>query len=327
MWTMSGYELLKQSDSVGLPERGLRFSLLTGRRVGLAVLVILGFITTTVLLFPPRRFYFHEDSDSLQSFFDDDSGGRLQQCPANIPPQAKPPAPVNVWASLSIDETVAISKWLASDERDLNLTRADEAKLNDNLIFLVEAFRPTKAAALAYLDAPSAETLPQRFARVTIHHGAAQEPYIADYLVGPLPISGNTTLSPLTEIYHRDTIPYNARGFIGFPFAEIEPILREILTPLKDVVKVGSSIYSFVSRVYSPTFLTTLEPQDLFGSHVLEAGSSGPFSFDGTFRRAWVTWKMSGPGNWLQPVGFYQYIDCSGNDRSQWKILKVRTTT
>jgi primary-amine oxidase len=51
---------------------------------------------------------------------------------------------------------------------------------------------------------------------------------------------------------------------------------------------------------------------------------SAPFSFDGEFRRLWLIWRRNTPGSYLQVVGFFQYIDISGTDPSQWKTLKVR---
>lgn len=51
----------------------------------------------------------------------------------------------------------------------------------------------------------------------------------------------------------------------------------------------------------------------------------GPFSYDGEFRRLWVTWRHNTAGSYLQPVGFYQYVDMCGTDPSQWKVLKVST--
>lgn len=50
---------------------------------------------------------------------------------------------------------------------------------------------------------------------------------------------------------------------------------------------------------------------------------AGGWSFDGSFRRVWITWKINAPGVWIQPINFYNYIDLSGSDPSQWKILKV----
>ncbi|KAH8100993.1 amine oxidase catalytic domain-containing protein, partial [Cristinia sonorae] len=281
-------------DSLALPDRASRFH--GSRRNALIALLVTGFIAASLVVFPSSHSLISAD---FEGTLQEDGSRSLEQCPANIPPKATPPAPVNVWASLSITETVAVTEWLSSEDRDLNLTRADEGGLSDNLIFLVEAYRPSKSAALAYLDAPSDDTLPPRFARVTVHHGAAPEPYIQDYLVGPLPISERTTWSNLTDIYHRDPIPFHARGYTGGPFVEMEPLFQQILTPLRSVVK------------------------DLFGSHTFEAGVTGPFSFDGSFRRGWVNWRRSGSGNWLQPIGFYQYVDVSGNDPSKWKVLKV----
>jgi len=50
---------------------------------------------------------------------------------------------------------------------------------------------------------------------------------------------------------------------------------------------------------------------------------SAPFSFDGSFRRGWMTWRRNTAGSYIVPVNFYQYIHMSGTDPSQWKILKV----
>jgi primary-amine oxidase len=50
----------------------------------------------------------------------------------------------------------------------------------------------------------------------------------------------------------------------------------------------------------------------------------GPFSYDGAFRRGWLTWRRNAPGPWLHPVSFWQYADISGTDPSHWRILKVR---
>lgn len=54
---------------------------------------------------------------------------------------------------------------------------------------------------------------------------------------------------------------------------------------------------------------------------------SGPFGFDGSFRRAWVTWRRNTAGSFLQPVGFYLYVDMGGTDPLQWTVLKVITFT
>ncbi|KAI0659027.1 amine oxidase catalytic domain-containing protein [Cubamyces menziesii] len=229
---------------------------------------------------------------------------RLGKCPSGLPPPASPPAKINPWASLTISETVSISEWLADPARSLNLTRGDKAVLSDDFVYHIEAFRPAKKDALAYVDFPDTFGPPERFARVTIHHGAAAEPYVMDYLVGPLPVGEKTKMRALTEIYHRPSIPYNARGFTTL--GELTPLLAQLMPPLADVT------------------------EDLFGgsarglpNDTLVGAIMAPLSFDGSFRRGWVSWRRNTPGPWLHPVNFFQYVDFSGTDPSQWKLLKL----
>ncbi|ESK96748.1 copper amine oxidase [Moniliophthora roreri MCA 2997] len=228
----------------------------------------------------------------------------LEQCASSLPPAASPPSPFNLWSSLTISETSEIQAWLELPERNFNLTRAPEAALSDNTIFGIETYYPPKAQAIAHLSSPGTVPPPERYARVTIHHGAALEPTIADYLVGPLPIGPSTTMRNLTEIYHRD-IPYNARGFIS------------TLTDLGGLFgKFTPELLSGIQDLFNATF--TGSPED-----TLTAGGSGPFSFDGSFRRVWVSWRRNVPGSWLHPLKFFQYFDMSGTDTSQWALLKI----
>ena len=115
--------------------------------------------------------------------------------------------------------------------------------MSDNLVFHIDAFRPSKADALAYLADPEGIAPPERFARVTIHHGSAPEPYIQDYRVGPLPCDDNTTIEPLTDIYHRDPIPFNARGILS-P-AEISPLIGKTIKRLANITAVRGILALF----------------------------------------------------------------------------------
>jgi primary-amine oxidase len=172
-----------------------------------------------------------------------DNGGALQRCPANVPLPAKPPASVNLWASLTIGETTEISQWLNMPEQGLNLTRADNATISDNVIYLIESYRPSKADALAYLAEPIDAMLPDRYARVTVHHGGIKLPLIRDYLVGPLPVSAKTSMRNLTNIYHREDIPYNARGYLVA--TEMSPLIQDVAPRLAEVTQVS---YGRLSR-------------------------------------------------------------------------------
>ncbi|KAG9317752.1 copper amine oxidase [Chiua virens] len=223
---------------------------------------------------------------------------------ALIPP-ASPPAPTNPWASLSISEIVDIHDWLFFPERGLNLTLGQVAAASDNHLYIIEAYYPQKSAVLRYLASPATVGPPPRFARVVIHHGAARIPVVQNYLVGPLPIGPHTTLSPLTDIYQVDPIPYNARSWDT----------RDWESP---------EIYSNIAAPLAEAFKELFDGQAAgLPNDTLVAAGAGPFSFDGSFRRMWIGWRRNVPGPFLHPLNFYQYVDVSGTDSSQWKQLKI----
>lgn len=77
----------------------------------------------------------------------------------------------------------------------------------DNVILTVELLQPNKSDALSYLDA-GAQT-PTRYAKTTLQFGATLEPYIQEYMVGPLPVTngtatnGTTSYAELNYIYNK----------------------------------------------------------------------------------------------------------------------------
>ncbi|KAI0696783.1 amine oxidase catalytic domain-containing protein [Cytidiella melzeri] len=237
----------------------------------------------------------------------------LQQCAASKPRPAEPPATVNLWASLTINETVSVHEWLTQASRGLNLTAADRASLSDNSIYHIEVYRPAKDDALAYLTSPSEDKFPRRYSRVSLHLGGRPQaeggPVIKDYLVGPLPIDGETVIKELTEIYHREDIPFNARGFGGIPFVELPHLLA---TYMPRIARVTQDLFDGVALGLD--------------NDTLSASASGPYSFDGTFRRTWIAWRKNVAGPWLHPINFFQYVDISGTDPKQWKVLKIFAT-
>ena len=172
---------------------------------------------------------------------------KTSHCASSSPHGAFPPAPVNLWASLTVAETSTIYTWLEAPERNLNLTRSKGSILTDNVVYGIETYYPPKSEALAYLENSAASPAPEKFARVTIHHGGVQEPVIVDYLVGPLPVGPRTAIRPLKEIYHREDIPFNARGF-----GDIEEpplfLAREV-TPIAHVMEVGIHPLFFIYLV------------------------------------------------------------------------------
>lgn len=175
---------------------------------------------------PPTSFGVHDNVDSVG------------QCAASTVPPASPPAPVNPWSSLTVTELVQIQDWLFAPKQGLNLTRGTIAVPSDNHLYIIEAYYPPKPAVLDYLSSPSTANLPSRFVRVTIHHGAAEVPIVRNYLVGPLPIGPHTSLSPLTDIYHVDPIPYNSRSFDTRDW-EAPEIYSNIAAPVAEALEVS----------------------------------------------------------------------------------------
>ncbi|KZT20392.1 amine oxidase catalytic domain-containing protein [Neolentinus lepideus HHB14362 ss-1] len=291
MSNLRAYEPLKQTDSYddvrSVPQPKRRVS----RTAGFALLAVLGTIALSVFYVSPS----HADKAAIH-------GKPLEQCASSLPPPAQPPAPNNVWAPLTVEEIVSIQKWLDEPARGLNLTKSDKAGLADNHIFLIDAYQPRKADALAYVENPLSALRPAKYARVTIHHGTV--PVIKDYLIGPLPISDKSEMTELKDVYHRDEIPYHARGVLVAN--ELAPLVLKIMAPLAEAT------------------------EELFGTSALGlvndtmlAGVSAPWSFDGTFRRAWVSWRRNVAGPWLHPLNFFQYVDMSGTDPAQWKLIKI----
>ncbi|KAF9477828.1 amine oxidase catalytic domain-containing protein [Pholiota conissans] len=272
----------------------------------LAFIVILRRPHDLTDIFSSRIFFGDSWYGGLENASQDSADvGDLERCAStrSQPLPSSPPAPINPWTSLTLEELSQIESWLEAPERGLNLTKTTSSRTSDNIIFLIEAYYPAKEAALAYLSTPVAELLPERYARVTIHHGGWKEPVVKDYLVGPLPIGSATKMRPLTEIYHRADIPFNARGLSTI--GEMTLVLAQQMAPISDILQ---ELFGATARGL---------PND-----TLVAGMSGPFSFDGSFRRLWMTWRRNHAGSYLLPVNFYQYLDVSGTDPSQWKVLK-----
>ncbi len=255
----AGYELLKsdpEHDGLVQPavvSRGSSHSLfsthnLNPLRIFLVVPALLfgtviGFLAISLL--QPKLGHLDDGNSPSQSH----PTQPLQRCPAIFPRPAKAPAPVNLFASLTVPETVAIYEWVSSPSHNLNLTAGDKAYISDNYIYRIEAHRPPKKDAIAYLDHPDETSVPDRYSHVVIHHGAASDPYVQDYLVGPIPISGTTTMRKLTEIYHRDPIPYNARGFTTLN--EIAPLLLRIMPSVAEATEVRISLWVWCRNDHS----------------------------------------------------------------------------
>ncbi|WRT68621.1 uncharacterized protein IL334_005599 [Kwoniella shivajii] len=101
----------------------------------------------------------------------------------------------NIWNVLSNDEAADVISFLHSKD-DLNLTSVDDAGSWDNTIMVIDLLAPNKTDALDYLDKNG--TMPERWAIASLLFGATEEPYAQDWVVGPIPITNDSSYYPYT---------------------------------------------------------------------------------------------------------------------------------
>lgn len=233
------YQLLSSKDEA-LAEEGYRISSHEDRRAKawrlVSLIVVAGAAALGFLCGSHYQARSARDVPVQKSFLD--------KCPSNLPLLASPPADVNPWAPLSAAEIQDIRTWLFDSRQKLNLTDGRTAKDSDNVVFQIEVYPPSKDDVLAFLDAKGVEAKapPGRYARVTIDHGGLGVPVTRDYVVGPLPTSEGTSIRHLKEIYHREDIPFNARGLMDV--TSLLETLGKAMAPMADAVKVCPFIFS-----------------------------------------------------------------------------------
>lgn len=131
-------------------------------------------------------------------------GGAVNPGPGSkaIPPSTTAPYK-NIWNSLTNDEAASVIGFLHAQE-SLNLTASGDAGAWDNSIMVVDLYTPNKTDALPYMHSGGSEDAPARWAIASLSFGATEEPYIQEWVVGPLP------LDPDTTVYYPDT--YSTHG-------------------------------------------------------------------------------------------------------------------
>ena len=116
----------------------------------------------------------------------------------------------------------------------------------DNILVLVELLPPSKTDALPYLNSRGKK--PDRYARARIQFGTAKEPYIQEYLIGPLPVKkGTITLKPLNY-------PFNGKNggryrvyVAGDTTAAFTWLLTVVATDISDITQ---TLFRTVSASY-----------------------------------------------------------------------------
>jgi len=131
---------------------------------------------------------------------------QANDCQITTPAAAVVAPKENIWHGLTNSEVIGLLGWLYDPQQGLNLTKDEDAGAWDNTVGVTELLTPNKTDALAYIvgDGP----VPARYARVGLFIGATEEPYMQNFMVGPLGPSGpteQTTIQPLDFIYSKGT--------------------------------------------------------------------------------------------------------------------------
>ena len=223
-------------------------------------------------------------------------------CPETyMTPSKEATRSAGLYNDLSKEEIIAVRDYILS-QSSLNVTPFDEAKINDNYIYLIELQQPPKAAALEFLDKNGDK--PERTARVVIYSGGKANPDVREYLVKPAGKPSNHRESTGPGKY---PIPFNTR------FADT----KELAIMEKMIKKVTKHAFRLLNESYDGfTFWGCKD-------RCLTWGLSAPSTFKANQRKQW-TWMMRDMiGFYLQPVGFEVLLDTGGNDQTKWRVEKI----
>ncbi|KAK9435079.1 Copper amine oxidase [Metarhizium brunneum] len=215
-------------------------------------------------------------------------------------PAVSAPHP-NIWGDLTDEEAAGVIELLHRQSTGLNLTTEDAAGSWDNKILLVELLAPNKSDTLPFLNNKTT-TPPPRCARATLMFGATLNPFLQDYVIGPLPVSNNTQVQPLQFLYNNA-----GKGKVAVDFADRSAVHRYV----KDV---GMSVADITKRLWDGTLNDTLALLPIFppwkenSSLVLWSGfvNTPTSTFDS---------KM------ILPLGLYFGVDVMGRDPSKWSVI------
>lgn len=223
------------------------------------------------------------------------------------PPTVKAPYS-NIFAQLSNDEAAGVIQFL-HDQSSLNLTAADEAGDWDNSILVVDLYTPNKTDALAYFDGGAS---PERWAIASMVFGATEEPYVQDWVVGPLPIAANSTqFYPYTPSAKVPEGKIRVRD-MDSSHEWTQSFLIELSDVLGDLLQANFTSGEAIDETFSFWGIDPLwyEPN--------EAGEERTIYWAQIWRNAGDTGADT-----LLPQGVYFRFDITGRDKSQWSLTGI----
>ncbi|GAA5827592.1 hypothetical protein JCM11251_001748 [Rhodosporidiobolus azoricus] len=257
---------------------------------------LLGVLTATSALAAPKYKWMNEPKQRYKS------QNKQWATPAHynltdIPGTPTVHAPKkNVWKELSHDEAESVVQFLHK-QPELNLTVGEEAGAWDNTIGVIDLAVANKSETLTYL---SGETgAPDRYAMATLYFSATEEPYIEDYLIGPLPVSNETT-----------AVPYHFRTTTGSSrirnFDADQDATYDMQTAAAE--EVNDIVLDLLGKNASSYSLWGIDPLWHEDGKVI------------SWSQFWGEPDTIFDGQTLLPQGLYMRFDITGRDPSKWGL-------
>ncbi|KAJ7320783.1 putative copper amine oxidase [Mycena albidolilacea] len=215
----------------------------------------------------------------------------------------------NIFISLTNDEAASVISFL-HNQTELNLTAAADAGAWDNAIEVVDLVQPNKTDALDYLDNDG--PVPARYAVARIAFGATEEPYLQDFIVGPLPITNASTYESLdwaTTSGSAKIRNYNADDDLLAQWNfNVTATVADIVLDLLNGTATGSDDDDFDIWGIDPLWMEEIDGEQRVV--LWETYWRYPSDEDAVF-----------DGETLLPQGLFFKTDITGRDSSKWKVL------
>ena len=239
--------------------------------------------------------------DKTETVENGSSSGGKEFCPGTTELTSSPARSSGLYDDLSKDEIIAVRDYILS-QSSLNVTRYEDATINDNYIYLIELQQPPKDEALNFLDNDNAPK-PVRKARVVIYYGGKFNPEVREYLVSP--VAKPTTYLETTGPGQKYPIPFDSRP----PGGKDSDVMESI------IINVTKQAYELLHESYDGYTYSGCTDR------CLEWSESAPGVFG--LRNKWIWFLRRLQGSYVHPVGFEIYLNTQGSDSSLWKVDKV----
>ncbi|KAK4503665.1 hypothetical protein PRZ48_004580 [Zasmidium cellare] len=203
----------------------------------------------------------------------------------------------NVWAELTEVEAEQIYDFVYAQRPELNLVRRPKSAL-ENSIYILETLRPNKSDAVPYLFDDG--DVPQRWAKAVLALNVDDTPSLVYHAVGPLPISKESQILPLT-----------------FPFNSGRNDVKSEIKDYQAIIEFGDSLGQSISDITQELLGATVNPNSEDGllclprpSRVATGGLVLWFQF---FRPG-----LGSGGRTLLPQGIYVKVNATSLDQNDW---------